>query len=287
VTRDAELIWDLRRRCDYSGAVRLLPRVLRELHAHTVGNERLTALKVLTRTAEQASFIVRSLGYPGEAWLASDRAHDAAVESGDPVMLGLSAWSLSHAATAAGAYGRGLTVATRAADHLQAHMNAPAAIEMQGMLHLTCAFAATGAHEPAQVAARLDEAQALAERIDDTDTLGLMFGPTNVRLWRLSMEVDGGDPGRAVEIAKGTNPALVNSPARRADFYTDTSRALTRIGKNDEAVRMVLTAERIAPQRVRTSRLVQETTRTLLDRAQRRAGGAELRGLCERMGIAV
>ena len=47
---------------------------------------------------------------------------------------------------------------------------------------------------------------------------------------------------------------------------------------------MLLTAERIAPQRMR-SPLVVETTRGLLERARRGTGWTELRGLCERLGI--
>jgi hypothetical protein len=50
---------------------------------------------------------------------------------------------------------------------------------------------------------------------------------------------------------------------------------------------MLLTAERLAPQRVRSNRLVQETARHLLERSRRRAGGPELRGLAERMGLPV
>jgi hypothetical protein len=47
-------------------------------------------------------------------------------------------------------------------------------------------------------------------------------------------------------------------------------------------VRFLLTAERIAPQHLHASRLAQETTRALLERS----GGTQLRGLCERMGVA-
>jgi hypothetical protein len=49
---------------------------------------------------------------------------------------------------------------------------------------------------------------------------------------------------------------------------------------------MLLTAERMAPQRLRIP-LVIETARSLLERARRGAGWTELRGLCERLGIGV
>jgi hypothetical protein len=44
-----------------------------------------------------------------------------------------------------------------------------------------------------------------------------------------------------------------------------------------------LTAERIAPQHVRTSAELAQTVRVLLNRSRLRAGGAELRALSERM----
>jgi hypothetical protein len=75
------------------------------------------------------------------------------------------------------------------------------------------------------------------------------------------------------------------SSSRQVAFYTDTARALARVRKDAGAVRMLLTAEHLSASRVRSAPLARETARTLLDRAQRRAGGPELRGLCERMGM--
>jgi hypothetical protein len=48
---------------------------------------------------------------------------------------------------------------------------------------------------------------------------------------------------------------------------------------------MLTVAERLAPQRVHGSPIVAETLRGLLERMRRNVGGAELRGLCERVGI--
>ncbi len=51
-------------------------------------------------------------------------------------------------------------------------------------------------------------------------------------------------------------------------------------------MRFLLTAERLAPQHVHTSAVAQETTRALLERSRRQAGGTELRGLAERLRVA-
>jgi hypothetical protein len=155
---------------------------------------------------------------------------------------------------------------------------------MLGQLQMLAAFAHLAQGHRDDVDTWAAESAKIAQRTGDVDTLGLNFGPTNINIWQISMEVDGGDPGRAVEIAQKTNPSVV-TPSRQAAFYSDTGRALARIRKDREAIRYLLTAERLTPQRVRSSRLVQETARALLDRSQRHAGGSELRGLCERMGL--
>jgi transcriptional regulator with XRE-family HTH domain len=284
VARDAELIQELRLRCEYASATRMLPRILRELHAHAAGRDRAQALRLLVRTADSASYVVRYLGYPAEAWLASDRSRDAALALGDPVMLGLSAWSLGHSAAGCDAYGRIVRITEAAAAALEPQYGLADAPEMLGQLQMLTAFgyAAQGHREAA--AGWAGESAKIAKRIGDVPTLGLSFGPTNVNIWHVSMEVDGGDPAKAVEIARRTNPTPV-ALSRQTNFYADAGRALARIGKDAEAIRMLLTAERLGPQRVHNWRLVQETARVLLERSQRRAGGSELRGLCERMGL--
>jgi len=113
--------------------------------------------------------------------------------------------------------------------------------------------------------------------------MSLFFGPTNVHIWSIGIEVDGGEPARAVAIAENTNPATIAAGCRQVFYYADTARALAQLrGRDREAIRFLLTAERIAPQHLHASPIAQETTRALLERS----GGAELRGLCERLGVA-
>jgi len=99
------------------------------------------------------------------------------------------------------------------------------------------------------------------------------------------METDGGDPERAIALARDVNPSAVPSPSRQAAFYLDTARALARADSDRQALRMIVAAERIAPQKVHSAPLVAELVRLLLHRAQTRAVDAELRGICERIGL--
>lgn len=279
VVADAELVNALRLRDDYAGAGRLLPRVLRELHGLALGPDRGTALRQLVLTAEDVAVVLKNSGYAAETWLAAERCHDAARELGDPVMLGLAAWIRGQAALSCGSYPRALRLAQAAVANLEAAPDAPGRLELMGMSHLMVAFAA---HD-GSTRARLREAARIAERTGETDTLGLAFGPTNVNLWQVAIETDTGDPGRAVEISRVTTPGVLR-PSRASVFHVDTGRALARLGQDDAAVRQLLSAERLSPQRIRADRNTRETTRTLLPRATGRRAG-QLRGLAQRIGI--
>jgi transcriptional regulator with XRE-family HTH domain len=284
--REFDLICHLRRRCDDLGTARRLPDLLRELHAATHGKDRADALRMLTQASAMSSGVARYAAGPSDMWMAAERCRQLAAALGDPVVVGLAEYERALAAISLGTYARALGVATRAADDLRPQVDAAGGHEVMGMLLMTCAFAALGERQRDESLAFLAEAEQLAARTGDTDTFGLMFGPTNINIWRVAMEVDGGEPGRAVEIARETTPTRIDSQARAVTFYADAARALSRLrGKDRDALRMLLTAERVSPHRVRGNALARETTRTLLERSNRAAGRAELVGLCERMAL--
>lgn len=285
--REFDLVCDLRRRCDDAGTAQWLPTLLRQLHATAATDEREPALQMLVGAAAMSSGVMRHVATASDMWMAAERCRQAAGALGDPVFMGLAEYERSLAAVSCGTYARAATLASRAADQLRPHADTlPGGSEVLGMLMLACAFASLGDHRRGDSAAWLDEAAQLAELTGDTTTHGLMFGPTNVAIWRIAMEVDGGDPGRAVQVARATTPTRIPSSSRQASFYADTARALSRLrGKDVEAVRMLLTAERIAPARVRNNPLAREATRTLLERSNRAGARGELVGLCERMAL--
>ena len=273
--------------CDYAGAARLLPELLRDLHAETAGPDRGPALRLLCDAAFIASSVLRNLGHPADAWLGAERCRDAAEATGDPVLQGYASYALASAATACGSHQRGQTLAERAVDDLRGHLRRPGAPEVLGSLHLVAALASRLRSRPEDSRDLLAEAAGLARRTGETSTMNLFFGPTNVDIWRISIESEG-DPGRAAEVARRTDPAVIPAGLRQVFFYADTAGALARLGGRDrEAIRYLLTAERIAPQHVRTAEDLADTARALLERSRLRAGGAELRALCERMQIAI
>jgi hypothetical protein len=88
------------------------------------------------------------------------------------------------------------------------------------------------------------------------------------------------------QFAEQVHPELL--PTRRqVEFWAKLGRALVAEKKmRDKGVRVLLHAERLAPQRVRHEVLVREAVAGLWRQARRDAGDRELRGLAWRMGIA-
>ncbi|MBB2942854.1 transcriptional regulator with XRE-family HTH domain [Actinoplanes lutulentus] len=286
LARAVALLDSLRQACDYAGAARLTADLLRELRAATTGSERAPAMRLLCDVTFMASSVLRNLGHPADAWLAAERCRDAARATEDPVLLAYAAYARSCAATACGSFGSGLVLAAHALDDLEPHSSRTGVLEMRGSLQLQCAHASRGLKLLDDSRAWAIEAGELARRTGETTTMGLYFGPTNVGIWRIGIEADGGDPGRATEIARATNPAIVPAGFRQVFYYADTARALARLrGRDREAIRLLLIAERVAPQHIHTSAMAQETTRALLDRSRRAAGGPELRALAERLQL--
>jgi len=282
---ELELVYDLRARCDYLGAAKRLPNLVRGLHAATHGPDRTNALRGLALADEAASVLVRYLGHPASSALIADRTRQAAILSEDPVIIGLAAYSQAHAATGCGLYPRALTIAERAVDELLPHTKLANSLEMLGQLYLTVAFAKYAIGDTSAAMEAVSEAGKLAERTGQSEALHLSFGPTNINFWLVSMHSDSGDPGKAVELARQVTPQEVASVSRQAAFYLDTGRALANLGRDEDALRYLLIAERLAPQRVRRSPIVAETARGLLERARRGGSWSQLRGFCERVGV--
>jgi transcriptional regulator with XRE-family HTH domain len=285
--RDTALVRDLYERCDYAGASRLLPDLLTELHAATgVDRERRRSLEMLYDVTVIASCIMRQIGHPAEAWLGAERCRTIAEVRDDPILVAHSGFVRAVSALACGSHERCIRLAHQSADALRPHLGAPGGTEVLGMLRLVSSYGHRGLKQSEESAALTVEAADLAERTGETTTLGMFFGPTNVSFWRVAIETDGGDVGRAIELINATNPSAIGAAVRTVYFYTDAARAYASVGGNErDAVRLLLVAERVAPQHVHSSVLVRETARSILERSYRSKGEAALRGLCERLGM--
>jgi transcriptional regulator with XRE-family HTH domain len=284
LAEEADAIQQLGLACRYADAAGRLPDLLREAHAHLRGPDRESALRTLAAAARWSMVTLKCLGRATEAWVAADRSHEAATALGDPVVLGVAAWSRGHAATSCGAYSRAVAVATAGLETLR-DCDLPQAAQVRGSLHLLAGWAEWGLGHADEGDTLIGQATRIAHEVGDPgdDPYGLVFGPTNVGLWKLSAAVEAGETGRAIEISAGLSPGTLPI-SRQAALYLDLGRALADIGDTDRAVRTLLQAERVGPERVHQSPLARETVRGLVEQARRRDQPA-LTGLAERLNL--
>jgi transcriptional regulator with XRE-family HTH domain len=275
---------------DYRAQGELAPALIGELHGAylRLPQRRRDVLIELMMAYGSTVWTAKRLGGYGLPALAARALQQCAEELGDPVWLGYAAWRRGDATgqlDRAGQYRRSVA----AAENLTGQLDSGDALQACGMLHLSASLAAGAQADRATAATHLQEALALAARMDtEVGTWAhLWFGPTNVGIWRTTVAVELGEHGQALEAAKTVHPELLPAGGRRAEFWIELGRALVAGKKTrEEGLRLLLRAERLAPQIVRTDLFVREAVADMLRRARGDAGGRELRGLAWRLGIA-
>jgi transcriptional regulator with XRE-family HTH domain len=275
---------------DYAAQCELAPVVLGELYGAylRLPHYRAEVLVGLIRAYTSAAITTTGLGAHGLPSAAARAAQHCAETLDDPLWMGYAAFVRGFATgqlNRAGHYRRSVA----AAENLTRLLDSSDALQACGMLHLSAALAAGAQSDHDTVAIHLQEASALASRMGtEVGTWAdMFFGPTNVSIWKTSIAFELGEHGQVLEAAKTAHPELLPSSNLQAEFWTEVGRAMVAEKKTrDKAVRVLLHAEQLAPQRIRNDVLVRETVAGLLRRARRDAGGRELRSLAWRMGIA-
>jgi transcriptional regulator with XRE-family HTH domain len=283
----------LRRVCDYVGVGQLLPSVIDELYRHIAdpADEAAyrMALGALVEACVIASAVSKELNYLDLAYLAAERAEEAASLLDDPVQKGKADFMWLLTLPRVGSWDRNLIAAEQAANRLEPYARDPLGLQVLGMLTLTASLSAAALQRGDRASYWLDEAARIGTKVSDEPMRNWQcFSPTNVNIWQISVGVERGEAGGTVlELAKGVNLDLLEPKAsRRAGFLVDVGRGLAREPRTRvEAVRWLRRAEDAAPQRIRNSIAVRETVAYLLGRATATAGGRELRGMAARMGL--
>ncbi|MEV1008334.1 helix-turn-helix transcriptional regulator [Streptomyces sp. NPDC049881] len=274
-----------------------LPDLLADLHAATgahTGHERRRLLRLLVAAYHPATvMLLKYLNYTDLAFIAVTRAAEVAAELEDPAHTALSGFFTAHVLMTAGSPGQALQHATDASATLEPHLSTPAAHALLGELHLISASAITldrnrsGASRIADVLGHLKEATALAKRTGESRAWHLNFGAANIGIHRVSLNTDLHQYSSALAAGSVPQAGMSSLPAgRQAAFHTDLGRSLAHTrGNESRAVVELLTAERLAPQRVRGNPLVAETLRGLVRRRLPDHTRRDLQGLAHRIGM--
>ncbi len=275
---------------DYQGIGQLAPSLLLELHALYVRRPeyREAILRGIIGALFAVMVMTKHLGARGLPLLAGKAAQATADELDRPEWRGAAMWMRNNV-TGALSRSKHYERAVATADQLIPALDDQTVLQAYGMLHLSAALAAAVQSDRGTAATHLDEAAAVAERMDsDVGDFGRMwFGRTNVAVWRASVGIELGDGPQAMEAVSGIGIEAIPDSARLAGFYSEAGRVMLSAPKTrDAGLGVLLKAEKLAPQRIRSDIFVREAVADQLRAARRDAGGRELRGLAWRIGIA-
>jgi tetratricopeptide (TPR) repeat protein len=258
---------------------------LEDLAVDAESNTRRGHWAVSARTHHLAATTLSKIGEADLAWIAAERAMQAADQADDALVLASAARAGTHALLAVGRYADALDLGTTASQWLSERLddNDPAALSLYGMLQLRTAVAAGRRQDRSTATELLARASDAANRLGrDANYWTTGFGPTNVEMHRLSVALDLGDVAYVVDRASAVR--VDGAPVeRRVSHLIDLSRALSLVARDSDALSQLLTAEHEAPQLVRHNPGVRETIKTMHRRAPATAGrSSSLLGLAER-----
>jgi transcriptional regulator with XRE-family HTH domain len=289
-TKLVEFGWADYQRGRLGALIAQLPVLIREAQrvedsaSGLVKAERRRAWTVSARTHHLAATTLSKVGEADLSWIAAERAMSAADRSDDVLVLASTARAATHALLAVGRFDDAVEMGNTAAIWLAEHLEEadPVALSLLGMLHLRAAIAAARRQDRAAAGELLDRAGDAAQRLGvDVDVWHTSFGPANVEIHRLSAALELGDVAWVVDRGQRVDTSTLPTE-RRITHLTDFARALTLLARDDQALSVLLAAERESPALVRHSAEVRETVKTM----QRRAPVTGWRRSSELLGLA-
>lgn len=256
----------------FTVVVRHLPKLLHEAQMLTL-TARPSFTVAVSRTLVMAYRLASSVLLKFEtndvAWLAADRAMQAALAVDDTVALARATRSVARSLTSTGQLTNAIDALTGMADRMRPELTARAdeLLSLYGMLYLAASIAAARQEDAETALIMHEHAQAAAENLGPYyQTHQTVFGSTNVALHRVAALVRLHEPGQALEYARNIDPRSISSlpPERRVNHMLDLSTAYTETGLYTEAARTLVEAERVAPEEVRCRPLAHGLLRAML-----------------------
>ncbi|MER5856329.1 transcriptional regulator [Streptomyces sp900105245] len=222
------------------------------------------------------------------AWIAADRALQAAELAGQPLEVIASLFRMAHAFMRQQHMEQAEQAAKSAvavmAPRAEAPACPPAELSLLGAMNLVLAVINAREGNRARTHTHIDEARRIAARLgEDRNDFDTEFGPTNVEIHAVSTAVELGDAGLALEVAQEVDASGL-SPERQSRFLLDVARAHAQRRHVGEATAALLEAEALAPEQIHDHHLAREVIRDLTQLSEPRVPET-LRGLAERSAV--
>jgi transcriptional regulator with XRE-family HTH domain len=287
--RELAAVMDAYQASRYETTTARLPDLIRASHVavETSPDHDLPAAHaVLALSYQAAAAILTKLGEGDLAWIAAERGLTAARQSDSTIVMGSLFRSVAHTLLATGRLRHALRLTDEAAASLQPQLGtaSPEYLSVYGMLFLSGAMAASRLADAGTTRAFLQEAEESARRLGrDANHLWTAFGPTNVAIHRAATAMELGDFQSAIQLSAGLDLSAL-PVERRVRHALDVARAYTARRHTDEAVAVVLGAERLAPEQVRYHAMSRQLVLHWLRQVRSRPG-RHLAGLARRMRL--
>lgn len=279
-----------RRHGQYGDLGLILPRLLddtADTAAVLDGDAAADALVLVAEARHDAAMMTKKLGLVDLAAVAASQSTQAATASGDVLWTVAAAWTEAEVYFSAGAVPEGLELIQSTLDRLDGMLgdDDPRVWSMWGTLHLLAALGEAQWKNRAEAEAHLAEADravaanGFAERDDFQD----VFGPANTALNAVSTRLELGDGLASLDAMTGVEWKVLPKE-RRARHLIDVGRAKMSGKRDDEAMRALLDASRLAPEYTHAHTLVRDMVLTALNR-ERVSSRTPVRAMARRIGI--
>ncbi|MGW7068816.1 helix-turn-helix domain-containing protein [Streptomyces sp. NPDC054855] len=280
----------------FTQAARILPALIAEVEEAArilrYGSD-LQARREVLRVAADLYGLLRSYCRRANrldlSLLAADRALRAAEDADDPLRIAIARWNLGHvmlSRTETSAAEEAKEIALLAAEQLRLM---PVSLESQavtGALELVAVVADARCRRWWEARERLeDRAAPLASRVGEGNVQWTVFGPTNVALHAMSIEMLAGDAKDGLRVADQVDTGQLPSRERQFTFGLQAARCHDLRREDAAVLKRLLGLEELAPEDMERSPLARDMVVSLQKRA-RPAARRQVNALAERLQLA-
>ncbi|MER7477475.1 helix-turn-helix transcriptional regulator [Streptomyces sp. NPDC126510] len=230
--------------------------------AHELGStEGWLTLASFYRTAYD---VATKLGFPDLAQLSLARMDWAAQRGSDAVIGGMYHYMRALTYLREGKYRTGQRLVNLGLSTLQQADETREREVVTGQLHLGASVMAGRAHNKDQALMHLGEAERIAGATGESVQVHwLAFGPTNVKVHRVSVLAELDQYGEAVEATSDLHIPKDWPKSRTSHHFAEVARAQMWTGKIDASYQSLLKARKAAPQQAKYHPTVRETYASL------------------------
>ncbi|MGH3915451.1 MAG: helix-turn-helix domain-containing protein [Pseudonocardiaceae bacterium] len=274
---------------DYGALEHSLPTLIGCVEAATMqphGDERAAHL-ALSDVYAVAGWTLIKADSPIGAWIATERAIQAAEHAGDLLRVAAATRCLAEVHRRAENYPEATRTALLAAVQLEgaAPDGRRTALSFRGAALLSAAAASARRGDSREAHTALKAATVCADELgQDRCDLATVFGPTNVAIHQVAIAIELGDAQGALHHIPAVQLDQMPKPLteRRARFLIDVARSYAQVRNDAAAITALIQAETIAPNELRHHRLTHQLVPQLLTRESRTS---ELRALATRCNL--